>query len=210
MQGSRQTTAVSPGPPPRVPVRERGPVRIGEVLPAVLARYGITMPKKQATAKQPTAAKKKVTTEAIVWAAVGIIGKKEFRREEIGLGPHKVDLSIDALVDGKKKFQADFTALLTVGVDYERSTSSACDTDHLVGLLLAKFSEKDREKLLTELPAQFVKLKNKLPPVDANIVESAKLLLSKLRSHSKQTAKGSVSGKYLPRKAVPEDWPTKP
>lgn len=31
-----------PGPPPRARARERGPVRIGELLPAVLAQYGIS------------------------------------------------------------------------------------------------------------------------------------------------------------------------
>lgn len=186
-----------------MPVRERGPVRIGALLPAVLANYGIMAE----ACDKPSAA----VLQAIAWAAADKIAGKEFRREQLGECSHRVDLSIVAMIDDKHEFAGAFTALLTIGADTTRSTSSACDLNQLVGFLLSKFNESTREKLLRDLPSEFAKRGNALPDVEPAIVETAKQLLSKLRCQTQSTAKGAVAVKYLPREATPDGWPaTKP
>jgi hypothetical protein len=67
---------------------------------------------------------------------------------------------------------------------------------YLVAYLLSILSRPKREALLKELPESFAAADNRLPDVDAGLVEAAENLLGRLRSKVQQHVRGSISTSY--------------
>jgi hypothetical protein len=191
-------------PPDRVAARERGPVRIGELLPRVLSHYGID---RMATADTAAPTITPEQDAAAVYAALAAVAKKELLREALpGGAAHKIELSLWARIDDRPEFKREFTAVLNVGFDSMRGASEACDPKHLLAYVLSKLNPATRQKLLNELPATFVKNDNQLPEVADALLEASGQLLAKLRTQKSSIVKGSVSVKYLPTADAPADY----
>jgi len=134
--------------------------------------------------------------EAVMWATLGAIAKKEGQRERLtASAQYPVDLYIRAKM-GAETLIKDVESSLSVGADSVRASSSAPNTEHLLGLVLSKLNAATREKILRELPEMFAKAGNKLPEVDELLVDLAKSLLQRLRAKQTKTIKGSVSCHY--------------
>ena len=140
-----------------------------------------------------------VAQSAAIWGAISKVAGKEFSREHLPGGVnHTIDIHIAARVDGGQVWQQDFTAMMSVGFDSERASSSACDQGKLLALLLAKLNTVTREKFLRETIENFAANGNELPEAPAEVVEDCDRLLSGLRSQKQTSVKGSVSVKHLP------------
>ena len=129
--------------------------------------------------------------QAILWSALKKLGGKEADRDllEDG-GDHSVSVLIDASVDGQPVEETRF-GRLKIGHEHATQSATAPNMPQLVGLLLGKLSGPTREKLLDELPGQFLKA-GELPDPGEELTKSAKKLLQQLRSKKTGTAKGQV------------------
>jgi hypothetical protein len=133
---------------------------------------------------------------AVCWAALESVAKKECRRDALVAGSeYDVALRVSGEVK-TKAFAAEAQAHVVVNHDGQRIVSQAPPAPHLVAYLLGLLSRPKREALLKELPEQFSAADNRLPDVDAGLVEAAENLLSRLRSKVQQHVRGSISTSF--------------
>jgi hypothetical protein len=139
---------------------------------------------------------KKDQLNAVCWAALECVAKKEFRRDALEAGT-ECDVTLRIAAEVKTKpFACEAEAHVVVNHDGTRLKSSEPPTPHLVAYLLGFLSRPKRESLLKELPETFAASDNRLPDVDASLVEAAENLLGRLRSKVQQNVRGSISTSY--------------
>lgn len=140
---------------------------------------------------------------AACWAALEAIAKKECRRDALAAGSeYDVTLRVSGEVK-TKAFAAEAEAHLVVNEDGTRLVSQAAPMPHLLAYLLGQLSRPKREALLRELPEAFAAADNRLPDVDAGLVEAAQKLLERLRAKIQQQTRGSLSVRYTVHSLAP-------
>ena len=138
-----------------------------------------------------------VALRAAAWATLCKIGEKESSRDDIPDGlSGKVELLIAARINGKV-IQETFDATINVGHSSQRASSVNPQPAALLALVLSKLNTATREKILNELPADFVANGNAIPEVAKDLTDAADNLLSKLRASKPQTVRGNVSVKHI-------------
>jgi hypothetical protein len=133
---------------------------------------------------------------AACWAALECVAKKECRRDALVAGSqYDVALRVSGEIK-TKPFAAEAEARLIVNEDGTRVVSQAAPLPQLVGYLLGLLPRAKRDRMLRELPEHFSQADNRLPDVDAALVEAAENLLGRLRAKVQQHVRGSVSTSY--------------
>lgn len=133
---------------------------------------------------------------AVCWAALQCVAKKECRRDAL-LAGSEYDVTLRMSGEVKTKpFAAEAEAHVAVNHDAMRIVSQAPATPHLVAYLLSLMPRTRRDLILAELPSQFAYLDNRLPDVDAGLVEASQKLLERLRAKIQQQVRGSISTSY--------------
>jgi hypothetical protein len=135
---------------------------------------------------------------AACWAALEAVARKECRRDALAAGAeYDVMLRVAGEVKGSiRPFAAEAEAHVVVNHDGTRIVSQAPPTPHLVAYLLGLLSRSKREGVLKDLPEAFAAADNRLPDVDAGIVEAAQKLLERLRAKVQQHVRGGLSTSY--------------
>jgi hypothetical protein len=128
--------------------------------------------------------------ESVVFAALEYFASKRYRRDQLSVGETRVQGVISATV-GRAIVEVPFSGDLRVAEDQDSASSSAPDTDHVVGYLLEQLDEPQRKSLLAKLPKEFEQTKE-LPVVPESRIAEAKDLLKRLRSIKIKAKKGSV------------------
>jgi hypothetical protein len=138
----------------------------------------------------------KAEVTAVMWAALESIAKKQFRRDALVAGSdYDVALKISGEVGGKScGFQAE--AHVVVNHDGVRLTSQTPPIPQLTAYLLGLLPKTKRENVLKRLPEIFAAADNRLPDVDAGLVDAAQKMLDRLRSKIQQHVHGSISVAY--------------
>jgi len=134
--------------------------------------------------------------DAVCWAALECVAKKECRRDALVAGS---DYDVTLRVSGEvktKAFAAEAEAHVAINHDGTRLVSQSPSTPHLVAYLLSLLSRPKRESLLKELPETFAAADNRLPDVDAGLIEAVQKLLERLRAKVQQQVRGSISTSY--------------
>ena len=145
----------------------------------------------------------KTEINAACWAALECVAKKECRRDALVAGAeYDVQLRVAGEVK-TKPFTAEAEAHVAVNHDGTRVVSQAPPTPHLVAYLLSKMPKTTRETVLLNLPGVFSAMENRLPDVDADLVEAAEKLLQRLRAKIQQQVRGSISTSYSVRQLTP-------
>jgi hypothetical protein len=138
----------------------------------------------------------KTEVTAACWAALEAVARKECRRDALVAGAeYDVALRVAGEV-GTKPFACEAAARVVVNHDGVRVVSQAPPIAHLVAVFLGLLPRNQRERVLGELPEQFVAGDNRLPDVDAAFVEAAENLLKRLRARTQQQVRGAISTSY--------------
>jgi hypothetical protein len=135
-------------------------------------------------------------TTAVCWAALEAVARKECRRDALlAGGEYDVTLRVAGEV-GTKPFACEAEAHVVVNQDGTRIVSHAPPAPHLAAYLLGLLPRAKRERVLRELPERFAAADNRLPDVDAELVEAAENLLGRLRAKVQQHVRGAISTSY--------------
>jgi hypothetical protein len=138
----------------------------------------------------------KAEVTAVTWAALESIAKKQFRRDAIVPGvEYDVALKISSEV-GKASCVFQARGHVAVNHDGVRLASQAPPIPQLTAYLLGLLSKAKRENVIKTLPEIFAAADNRLPDVDAGLVDAAKKMLDRLRSKIQQHVHGSISVAY--------------
>ncbi len=146
-----------------------------------------------------------VALRAAAYTTLAKIADKEISRDDIPDGfSGKVELLIAARINGKI-IQEVFDSTISVGHASQRASTVTPQPAALLALVLSKLNTATREKILNELPADFVANGNAMPEPSPELTAEAEGLLAKLRANKPQTVRGNVSVKH-----VKGDEPKKP
>ena len=112
-------------------------------------------------------------------------------RAELAPGRYNIDTAVS------------IQGILTVGEDTVTASSVTPQADQLLALVLSKLNTATRDKLLRELPDEFVAHGNEMPKADERLLEAVRELLAKLRRTVTRPRRGSVSGQF-DMKTIPD------
>lgn len=111
---------------------------------------------------------------------------------------YHVSAAITGDVDGAP-FHQEIAGDLVVNHDVEKSSSSACDPNHLIAVLLSEMPATRRKRLIEELPERFAAAGCNLPEVSDDLLDAAKSLADRLRVKTTKTVKGPIKTTYVLR-----------
>ena len=132
----------------------------------------------------------------VVWAALEKIGGKEKQPEELPQGTsHQISLQISGEIDDQP-FQQTVNSIVNVGFEQIKSSSVTPQVPELIGYILSKLNRVTRNRILTDIPEEFVANDNQLPATRPVLVEEAKHLLKRLRTSKQVKACGAVRCDY--------------
>ncbi len=138
----------------------------------------------------------KAEISAVTWAALESIAKKQFRRDALAPGAeYDVALKIGGEV-GKASCAFQAEGHVVVNHDGVRLASQSPPIPQLTAYLLGLLPKAKRENVLKTLPEIFAAADNRLPDVDAGLVDAAQKMLDRLRSKIQQHVHGSISVAY--------------
>ncbi|MGA2796237.1 MAG: hypothetical protein ABSE63_01530 [Thermoguttaceae bacterium] len=124
------------------------------------------------------------------------IAKKQFRRDALAAGAeYDVALKISGEV-GKASCAFLAEGHVVVNHDGVRLASQSPPIAQLTAYLLGLLPKAKRENVLKTLPEIFAAADNRLPDVDAGLVDAAQKMLDRLRSKIQQHVHGSISVAY--------------
>ena len=136
---------------------------------------------------------------AILWTALGYLAKKRTNRDL--LDPEtRVDVIIEGKV-GRSKICEHVVGVLRVAPDSQRASSAACDTVHLVGLLLAEMPSEEARAKFKKTVSEFHAENKRLPDLPKNVdgegfddwLRATKDFMSLLRSHEMTDVAGAIT-----------------
>jgi hypothetical protein len=167
-----------------------------------------TVPFSQPTGNDQTAAgPSRAAIGAVAWHALSRIADKESCRDDLRAGGvHVINLAISGSVDGQP-VRESVDAILTVGHDSERASSSLPAVGHLIAAILAKLNTATREAVLANLPTEFAQNGYQLPIVPDTLIAQATAMLVRLRATQTVPVRGSVACKYAKRAESPAKQP---
>jgi hypothetical protein len=136
---------------------------------------------------------------AILWTALGYLAKKRTKRELLD-AETRVDVVIEGKV-GRSKICEHVVGVLRVAEDSQRASSKACDTVHLIGLLLAEMPSEEARAKFKKTVAEFHAENKRLPDLPKNAggdgfdewTKSTEQFLALLRSHEMTDVAGSIT-----------------
>ena len=138
----------------------------------------------------------KAEISAVTWAVLESIAKKQLRRDALAPGAeYDVALKISGKV-GKASCAFQAEGHVVVNHDGVRLASHAPPISQLTAYLLGLLPKAKRENMLKTLPEIFAAADNRLPDVDAGLVDAAQKMLDRLRSKIQQHVHGSISVAY--------------
>ena len=105
-------------------------------------------------------------------------------RAELAPGRYNIDAAVS------------IRGLLSVGEDTTAASSIVPQSEQLLALVLAKLNTATREKLLRELPDEFIRAGNQMPETELSVVDDARELLARLRRTVTRSRRGSVSSTF--------------
>lgn len=133
---------------------------------------------------------------SVVWAMLEKIGKKELQPSALEDGAsHRISARIEGNVDGQAFSQA-VEAILSIGHAHVKSSSVTPQVAELIAYLLSKLNRATRNRLLIDIPLEFVANDNQLPEPNPVLVDDAKRLLKQLRSQKRVNARGPIRCEY--------------
>jgi len=132
----------------------------------------------------------------VVWAAMGKVGQKQLKPKMLAEGSrHLVALRVEGEVDGVP-FRQKLTSVVTIGHEQEKSSSVTPQVPELVAYILSKLNSATRDRLLNDIPKEFVECGNRLPTPSPVLVDEAKHMLKKLRETKTVVARGAIRCEY--------------
>lgn len=145
---------------------------------------------------------------AVLWSALGKVASKEGDRDALtGGSRHCVQLEVVGTVD-QQPLQYDIDAVLNIGHDQQKASSTTPDQAKLVANILAKLNPATRNKILRELPERFAEAGGKLPEVSEELLAASTQMLQRLRAKKTVISRGPVRCEY--RLGEPAAPPTIP
>lgn len=128
----------------------------------------------------------------VVWAAMEKVGQKKLKPKMLKEDSrHLVALRVEGEVDGIP-FRQCLTSIVSIGQEQEKSSSVTPQVPILVAYILSKLNSATRDRLLSDIPEDFLENDNQLPDVDAGVLDEAKQMLKKLRNSKTVTARGPI------------------
>jgi hypothetical protein len=118
--------------------------------------------------------------------ALAVAAKKPAAECRSDLAPGRYDIDAAVSVRG----------VLSVGEDTMTASSVTPQPDELLAHILSKLNTATREKLLRELPEEFVANGNEMPAAEESLVEAVREMLTKLRRRVSRPRRGAVSGTF--------------
>ncbi len=85
---------------------------------------------------------------------------------------------------------------LSIGTDSTSISSTAAPPGHVVAYFLGLLSKPKREAVLRDLPAAVAKARGEFPGIDADRLEEAERLLTRLRARKSVKVSGTVVFKF--------------
>ena len=157
---------------------------------------------KPATIKPPTSASSAIESLStlelrnVVWAAIEKIGNKEKQGNPLPQGStHHVSLQIHGEIDGQA-FCQEVNSIINLGFAQTKSSSVNPQVPELIAYILSKLNRATRDRILTDIPEEFIAAGSKLPEPRPVLVDEAKQMLKKLRTSKKINARGAVRCEY--------------
>jgi hypothetical protein len=132
----------------------------------------------------------------VVWAAMEKVGHKQLKPKMLAEGSrHLVALRVEGEVDGVP-FRQKLTSVVTIGHEQEKTSSVNPQVPELVAYILSKLNSATRDRLLSNIPNEFVENGNQLPKPSLVLVDEAKQMLKQLRETKTVTARGPIRCNY--------------
>lgn len=132
----------------------------------------------------------------VVWAALEKIGHKQMKPEELEQGSsHEVTMSIRGNVDGHP-FEQQISSILSIGFEHTKSSSVNPQVPQLIALILSKLNRATRNRILSDIPAEFCENDNQLPETSLVLLDEVEHMLKRLRQSKTVQARGPVRCEY--------------
>ena len=132
----------------------------------------------------------------VVWAALEKIGSKEKKADMLAEGAkHDVQLKLAGTVDGQA-FEQSIHSIVAIGHQQQRASSVNPQVPELIAYILSKLNTATRNRILTDIPAEFLENDCQLPDAGPVLLDEAKHLLQQLRRTKSVTARASIRCEY--------------
>ena len=132
----------------------------------------------------------------VVWAAMEKVGHKQLKPKMLAEGSrHMVALRVEGEVDGVP-FRQSLTSVVSIGYEKEKSSSVNPQVPELVAYILSKLNSSTRNRILNDIPDEFVENGNQLPTPSPVLVDEARHMLKRLRQTRTVTARGPIRCEY--------------
>ena len=127
------------------------------------------------------------------------IGQKEVDSKKlVESSTHRANLQVHGTIDGQP-ISESIDSVLSIGNSQTKSSSVNPQMPQMVAWILSKLNAATRNRILDDLPLEFVELGG-MPEASKEQVNQAKDLLKELRQTKTVTAKGAVRCEYVVQK----------
>ena len=134
--------------------------------------------------------------DAVVWAALEKVAHKQKESDSLPEGSkHTVNLEMNGTVDGEP-FEKSFSSVLSIGHRQTRSSSVNPQVPQLIAWILGKLNRATRNRVLLDLPDEFLANGKQMPEPSPVLVSEVEHLLKQLRRTKTVEARGSVRCEY--------------
>ena len=134
--------------------------------------------------------------DAVVWAALEKVAHKQKESDSLPEGSkHTVSLKLNGTVDGEP-FDESVNSILSIGHRQTRSSSVNPQVPQLIAWILGKLNSATRNRILMDLPVEFVDNQNQMPEPNLVLVSEVEHMLKQLRKTKTVEARGSVRCEY--------------
>jgi len=135
----------------------------------------------------------------VLWAAMQKIGQKEVDSKQLAeSSTHRVNLQVNGTIDGQP-ISESIDSVLSIGKSQTKSSSVNPQIPQMVAWILSKLNAATRNRILDDLPLEFVELGG-MPETSKEQVNQAQDLLKELRQTKTVNAKGAVRCEYVVQK----------
>jgi len=132
----------------------------------------------------------------LLWAAMQKIGQKELDSGKLPESTsHSVNLQIRGTIDGRP-ISESIESMVSIGESQTKSSSVNPQMPELVAWILSKLNSATRERILADLPEEFVELGG-MPESSDALVDKSNALLKQLRQTRTVNARGPIRCQYV-------------
>ena len=133
----------------------------------------------------------------IVWAALEKVASKQKNPDGVQDGcRHIVNFDIQGLIDGQV-FRQSVDSIVTVGHSQTRCSSVTPAVPELIAVILGKLNRKTQQRILADIPTEFIENDGSLPEADQSLVSQATEMLKRLRRSKVVVSRGPIRCQFM-------------